>query len=188
MPIERVGRVPVTLMRSSLVTRDPEQMGEALQAYEDGVAPIDFLLPQRVQWQQWKHAIQTGGASRPLHRPPLMAVEGLYEAMLTGRGPAYLMGLHPEVRPIAEQAVALSGDFWSAPFDEADVLTRDAPAEGRPVVPPFIGEEPVELAELPPHYEEDRLGAPQGLPLSRGEVALNRRHMIGWVLSSSRGR
>lgn len=159
---QRVGRIPFTLMRNSLVTRDPEQMEHALEAYEDEVPPVSAVFPQRVQWQQWKsdtYDVMYSGANRARYAQPQRSVAPVLAALAPIR-PSSLTQDPSFVRRLHQQAAMLSTQddgewFPSAPADYSPMLMRDQPAYGRPVSLPGLTEdddyEP--MTHLPPHVE-----------------------------------
>lgn len=178
----RVGRLSPTLLSTALVTRDPERVTEALEDYVDERPGVDFMLPQRVQWQQWKSDMTSPGANRPLHREPLMSVPGVLEAVMSGRMPV-LPASYPGQYPMNQAALDLVGDDEMAGFDEAPVLFRDAPAQGRPIPTPLVGEDiDEEFSDIPLHAD------------GRGEVqavraiGLTQRRVLTWLRTNVRER
>lgn len=81
---QAVTRLPVNLLRTSLVTRQPEKTAVAMQQYRDAMGAPSFvanqILPQRMMFQQHKKSPE-GGVNRPDYRAPLSSALTLSAAM-----------------------------------------------------------------------------------------------------------
>ena len=81
---EAIKRLPVDLLRKSLVTRDPEASARAMQDFRQGMQATEFVhtanLPQRMLFQQHKSE-ERGGTSRPDHRAARSSAEGYSAAI-----------------------------------------------------------------------------------------------------------
>lgn len=188
-PIARVRDASLTMLRTSLVTRDPEQAAEAIEDYEEGVRSVDFVLPQRQQWQHWKSDTVDlyGSANRPRHSEPLSRTVGLLEALVSGRAGA-ILGYPPGfVLPMQQAADERMGDFEPAPWDEPTLIMRDQPRHGRPVTLPGLEEDAdvVELDQVPLRPEDP---GRSGIDRAMAEVRLNQERLRSYLFTEVRRR
>lgn len=188
-PIQRVRSATLPMLRTSLVTRAPEEMAEAFEAYEDAPQPVVAVLPQRMQWQHWKSDTVDvyGSANRPRHSSPVSRTVGLLEAILSGRAGAILGHPPSFTLPMQQAADERMGDFERAPWDEAPMLMRDAPAYGRPVTLPGLEDDAdlVELDRIPMRPTDPGRG---GVDRAMAEVRLNQERLRSYLFTEVRRR
>ena len=142
-PVE-VSRLPLNLRRTSLVTRQPDLAAQgAADYYErlDGARPSPTLLPQRAQFQQWKSNMLTDGANRPKHAPwdrSATLIGRAFEASGVPQSTVHRVKPPPVTYEAARAALDYGGSFPEPPedLDPPEIVTRDAPAYGRPLLPP----------------------------------------------------
>lgn len=138
----QISRLPVSLLRTALVTREPELTARGVQVFrrdmaEDRDPPP--MLPQRMMFQQWKTDLMQDGLNRGGFREPLSSAESF--ARVSGA----IENLQPRVKqraPVYEEvrAAAERGAYHfpeSPTLEEPPyVLSRDLPDEGPRDAPP----------------------------------------------------
>lgn len=131
-----VGRLPVNLLRTALVTRQPETSAAAMANYRAGMEQGEFSppmnLPQRMMFQQHKMS-QNGGISRPNDRAALSSALSLSAAL----APTTVSSTTPALRGLsAVTTVSLRTPEQVPTYNEA----RAAAARGAQAFPqPEVG-------------------------------------------------
>lgn len=146
VPPAEISRLPVSLLRTALVTRDPAATAQGIVEYRERMAAGDeweppLVLPQRVMFQQWKSDLQTDGASRPEHKDWLRSAESIAAGARASGVPNSTVQRVKPAPYTYEQALAArqyGGQFPEPPRDvvPAPVISRDLPARGRFLEPP----------------------------------------------------
>lgn len=146
VPPPQISRLPMSLLRTALVTRQPEQTAQGVVEYqrrmevgEDYEPPM--MLPQRTMFQQWKSDLQTDGANRPEHKDPLrsaMSIAMMAKASGVPGSTVHRVEGPPVTYEMARAARDRGSEILSEPTDHEPpyVVTRDVPAYGRPLEPP----------------------------------------------------
>lgn len=142
-PVE-VSRLPINLRRTSLVTRQPDLAGEAADDYLDRLEhdrPLPTVLPQRALFQGWKSNMLTDGASRPEHAPwdrSATLIGRAFAASGVPNSTVHRVKPPPVTFEMAQAALEYGGQFPEPPQDlePPEIVTRDLPAYGRPLLPP----------------------------------------------------
>jgi hypothetical protein len=147
VPPPEISRLPLSLLRSSLVTRQPAQTAAGIEDYQRRMAEDDdeyespTLLPQRALFQQWKSDMLTDGPNRPEHEDWLRSAHLIEEGMHASGVPGSTVHRVKPPPVTYEEAFAArryGGQFPEPPEDlePPEVLSRDLPAHGRPLEPP----------------------------------------------------
>lgn len=189
-----VENLPFTLFRDALVTRDPELVAAAMQAFEEQEAdreiyeadPGPYPLPQAMAYQQWKTPVMTGGANRPQHGDPFAPTAALMQvrADLIAMERDLIRANNPDIYPIEHAAFDRRGSDAYAPVDTRPVLVRDAPAEGHPIYPypgPDVAYDATGELETEGPYT-------QGVQLRLANVRAEQSRLLGWLMGDVRGR
>lgn len=138
----QISRLPLSLLRTALVTRQPDAAARGVVAFQRDMADDRDpppMLPQRMAFQQWKTNLQQDGLNRGGFRDPLSSAESFsrvsgaldnLQPRIKQRAPVY-----DEVRAAAERGAY---HFPESPSLEEPpyVLSRDLPDEGPRDAPP----------------------------------------------------
>lgn len=143
-PPPQISRLPMSLLRSALVTRRPAEVQEGIVEYRermDEEREPPMLMPQRAMFQQWKSDLQTDGRNRPAHKDWSRSVESITGAMRASGVPnstVHRVQPPPVTFEMADAARRYGGEFSEPPQDlePPQIVTRDVPAHGRPLFPP----------------------------------------------------
>lgn len=143
-PPPQISRLPMSLLRSALVTRQPAETQAGIMEYRARMAEErepPTLMPQRSLFQQWKSNLQTDGRNRPEHARFDRSAESIVGAMRASGVPnstVHRVQPPPVTFEMADAARRYGGEFPEPPrdLDPPEIVTRDAPAHGRPLFPP----------------------------------------------------
>ncbi len=147
VPPAAISRLPVSLLRTALVTRDPAATQAGIVEYqqrmlqgEDYEPPT--MLPQRVLFQQWKSDLLTDDANRPEHQNYLRSAELIEEGFKASAVP-YSTSRRVKPPPVSYDMAAAArsrgAEYLPQPPEDLtppQIVTRAAPAWGRPTEPP----------------------------------------------------
>lgn len=142
VPPPQIRRLPLSLMRTALVTRQPELVQEGVEQYQRLMAEDRErapMLPQRMLFQQWKSDLSEDGLNRPGFRRATSSVESYV------RVSGAIENLQPRVKQPTmtyDEAVAAAArgalHFPQSPelHEPAPVISRDVPEHGKRDMPP----------------------------------------------------
>jgi|694.fasta_scaffold21441_11 hypothetical protein len=147
VPPAAISRLPLSLLRTALVTRDPAVTAAGIEDYQRRMAEGEdyeppTLLPQRVLFQQWKSDLLTDDANRPEHQNYLRSAELINEGFKASHVPnstSRRVKPPPVTYDMAMAARARGSEYLPEPpedLEPPEIVTRAAPAWGRPTEPP----------------------------------------------------
>lgn len=146
IPPPQISRLPISLLRTALITRAPElsalgadEYYERMDQGEDYEPPV--MMPQKLLFQGHKQDIQTDGRNRPLKRAWLSSVDSVNRMVKASHVPHSTVQRTVQPKMTFEQARAArryGGEFPEPPRDlePLPVLSRDLPRGGKPQTPP----------------------------------------------------
>lgn len=167
-----VQRLPLTLLRTSRVSRDPREMAEGIQRYERYMEgePMPPMLPQRMAFQQ--HKRMGGGLAPGDMRAWWSSAQTLLAAQEESRRAA---AVAPIQRPVRRESLALRAQRMG-------LVSLPQPG-ARPSQVPAIARRPIDQPSSPPAEAMTVAHRAVGEPVGN----VRRGHVNGHFVGAQRG-